>query len=562
MIEEIQISDLGVIKNAELTLSSGFTVLTGETGAGKTMVLTALGLLLGERSDSGSIRAGSAQTNVTGAWRIPTSHVAVQRIEEVGGLVDDGQLLLARTVSADGRSKAVAGGRQVPVGLLSEIGAELVVVHGQSDQIRLKTATAQREALDKFAGARHQELLATYRRRYDEWRDIQRRLSDAKSGKEKIALEKAELTEALEFLERLNPKPNEDVELQELAQRLTHTEALRNAVSMAHDLLQSDDFDSTDAVGLVGKARKALESAVNYDSTLEENTQGLRDLSQQLSEIVASLASYLASIEGDGRLDLDSIQQRRSELSLAMRRYGPTLDEVIRYQENAATRLIQLSSGEESVELLQAESAKQLQHLQELADEISASRQVAADQLASRVSEELSSLAMADARLQVMVDKASELSASGQDTVNFLLQSYSGAEARPLAKSASGGELSRIMLALEVVLAESESAATFIFDEVDAGVGGAAAIEVGKRLAELAKRAQVIVVTHLAQVAAFANNHLVVIKNTAGEFTSSDIKILTGADRATELARMLSGLQDSESAQSHANELLRMAGNA
>lgn len=562
MIEEIQISDLGVIKNAELTLSSGFTVLTGETGAGKTMVLTALGLLLGERSDSGSIRAGSAQTNVTGAWRIPTSHVAVQRIEEVGGLVDDGQLLLARTVSADGRSKAVAGGRQVPVGLLSEIGAELVVVHGQSDQIRLKTATAQREALDKFAGARHQELLATYRRRYDEWRDIQRRLSDAKSGKEKIALEKAELTEALEFLERLNPKPNEDVELQELAQRLTHTEALRNAVSMAHDLLQSDDFDSTDAVGLVGKARKALESAVNYDSTLEENTQGLRDLSQQLSEIVASLASYLASIEGDGRLDLDSIQQRRSELSLAMRRYGPTLDEVIRYQENAATRLIQLSSGEESVELLQAESAKQLQHLQELADEITASRQVAADQLASRVSEELSSLAMADARLQVMVDKASELSASGQDTVNFLLQSYSGAEARPLAKSASGGELSRIMLALEVVLAESESAATFIFDEVDAGVGGAAAIEVGKRLAELAKRAQVIVVTHLAQVAAFANNHLVVIKNTAGEFTSSDIKILTGADRATELARMLSGLQDSESAQSHANELLRMAGNA
>lgn len=562
MIEEIQISDLGVIKSAELTFSSGFTVLTGETGAGKTMVLTALGLLLGERSDSGSIRAGSAQTHVTGAWRIPTSHVAVQRIEEVGGLVDDGQLLLARTVSADGRSKAVAGGRQVPVGVLSEIGAELVVVHGQSDQIRLKTATAQREALDKFAGARHQELLATYRQRYDEWRDIQRRLSDAKTGKEKIALEKAELTEASEFLERLNPKPNEDVELQELAQRLTHTEALRNAVSMAHDLLQSDDFDSTDAVGLVGKARKALESAVNYDSTLEENTQGLRDLSQQLSEIVASLASYLASIEGDGRLDLDSIQQRRSELSLAMRRYGPTLDEVIKYQENAATRLIQLSSGEESVELLQAESAKQLQHLQELADEISSSRQVAADQLASRVSEELSSLAMADARLQVIVDKASELSASGQDTVNFLLQSYSGAEARPLAKSASGGELSRIMLALEVVLAESESAATFIFDEVDAGVGGAAAIEVGKRLAELAKRAQVIVVTHLAQVAAFANNHMVVIKNTAGEFTSSDIKILTGADRATELARMLSGLQDSESAQSHANELLRMAGNA
>ncbi|MFN4846537.1 MAG: DNA repair protein RecN [Rhodoluna sp.] len=562
MIEEIQISDLGVIKNAELVFSPGFTVLTGETGAGKTMVLTALGLLLGERSDSAFIRAGAAQTNVTGAWRISSEHPAATRIEEAGGLVDDGQILLGRTVSADGRSKAVAGGRQIPVGLLSEIGSELVVVHGQSDQIRLKSQTAQREALDKFAGAEHQGLLIQYQALFNLWREIQRKLNDAQSGKEKIALEKSELTEALEFLGKLNPKQNEDVELQELAQRLTHTEALRNAVGMAHDLLQNDDFEISDAVEQIGKARKALESAVNYDASLENDAQALRDFSQQLSEIVANLSSYLASIEDDGKLDIVQIQERRSELSLAMRRYGPTLEDVITFQENAKIRLAQLSGGEESIEKLQSELSLRQEQLQDLAERISVSRKAAAEQLASRVSAELSALAMADATLKVNVESTGELGTSGADNVSFLLQPYTGAEARPIAKSASGGELSRIMLALEVVLSESETAVTFIFDEVDAGVGGAAAIEVGKRLAALAKSAQVIVVTHLAQVAAFANNHLVVIKSAAGEVTASDIRSVTGSDRATELARMLSGLQDSASAQSHANELLSMASNS
>lgn len=559
MIEEIQISDLGVIKNAELNFASGFTVLTGETGAGKTMVLTALGLLLGERSDAGSVRAGAGQTSVSGTWRIPEGHFATARVEEAGGLVDEGILLIGRTVSADGKSKAVAGGRQVPVGLLGEIGAELVVVHGQSDQIRLKSAAAQRAALDQFAGPEHQALLADYQKLFQSWREIQRKLADLQAGKEKIAREKAELTEALEFLERLSPKPNEDVELQELAQKLTHTEQLRSSVGLAHDLLQSDDFDSADAIEQIGKARKALESAANYDSSLDAEVQALRDLGQQLGEVAANLSGYLSSIEGDGQLSLDEIQQRRSELSLAMRRFGPTLDEVIKFQESAVKRLTELGGGEQSVDKLQAELSSTQLELADLAKKISAGRKSAAEMLANRVTSELAALAMPDSRLHVLVEVADELGSFGQDNVSFLLESYGGAEPRPISKAASGGELSRIMLALEVVLSESENAMTFIFDEIDAGVGGAAAIEVGKRLAELAKRAQVIVVTHLAQVAAFANNHLVVVKNTAGEFTASDIRTLAGQDRATELARMLSGLQDSESAQLHANELLKMA---
>lgn len=559
MIEEIQISNLGVIKNAELNFAAGFTVLTGETGAGKTMVLTALGLLLGERSDAGAVRAGASQTSVSGTWRLAEGHFAISRVEEAGGLVDEGVLLIGRTVSADGKSKAIAGGRQVPVGLLGEIGAELVVVHGQSDQIRLKSAAAQRAALDQFAGSEHQALLVNYQKLFQSWREIQRKLADLQAGKEMLAREKAELAEALEFLERLNPKPNEDVELQELAQKLTHTEQLRSSVGLAHDLLQSEDFDSVDAIEQIGKARKALESAANFDSSLNAEVQALRDLGQQLGEVVSNLSGYLSSIEAEGQLSLDEIQQRRSELSLAMRRFGPTLDEVIRYQESAAKRLTELGGGEQSADKLHSELASAELELENLARKITAGRNAAAEKLASRVSSELAALAMPNSKLHVLVEVANELGSFGQDNVSFLLEPYSGAEPRPISKAASGGELSRIMLALEVVLSESQSAVTFIFDEIDAGVGGAAAIEVGKRLAELAKRAQVIVVTHLAQVAAFANNHLVVVKNTGGEFTSSDIRSLVGQDRAAELARMLSGLQDSESAQLHAKELLNMA---
>lgn len=559
MIEEIQITDLGVIKSAELNLDSGFTVLTGETGAGKTMVLTAVGLLLGERSDSGAVRAGADQLRVNGSWRIPSNHHVVGRIEEAGGLVEDGLLLIGRNVSVDGKSKAIAGGRQVPVGLLSEIGSQLVIVHGQADQIRLKSPAAQLAALDQFAGEEHLELLTKYQKLYDSWRELQRRLADLKTGKEKIELEKAELSEALAFLEKLGIKPNEDVDLQDLAQRLTHTEQLQSAVGLARNLLQSEDFDAVSALDQIGKARKSLENAANYDSSLEFQAQQLRDLGQQLSELTANLSSYLSSIEADGELSLDQIQQRRSEISMAMRRFGPTLEDVIKYQQSASQRLIELGGGEQSEDELRAELEKIETELNIYAEQISAERFAAAEQLAMRVSEELATLAMPDSKLHVVVEKATERGSFGLDSVSFLLESYAGADPRPIAKAASGGELSRIMLALEVVLSESESALTFIFDEVDAGVGGAAAIEVGKRLAELAKSAQVIVVTHLAQVAAFANQHLVVVKNSAGEFTSSDIRDVTGQDRATELARMLSGLQDSESAKKHASELLEMA---
>ena len=562
MIEDIRITDLGVISEAELTFDKGLTVLTGETGAGKTMVLTALGLLLGDRSDSGAIRSGANQTSVEGRWHLASTNPAIAKAEDAGALVTDGELLLARTVSSDGRSKAVIGGRSVPVGLLSEIGAELVVVHGQADQIRLKSPAAQKTALDKFAGLKHIELLSEYSNFYSAWKQAQATLEDVQLNMSARAKQVAELQEALAELDKLAAKPNEDVELAELAQRLTHSEDLRSAVGLAHDALLNDSFDAVDATSLIGKARKAIENAAVHDSALEAKAAVLRQLGEDLNDVAAELSGYLSSLENDSPLTLDQIQERRSALNQALRRWGPTIEDLHAFQESAQAKLAELDFSSERITALEAEVSKLHNGVQARAEQISSNRSNAAKDLGQRVSQELVALAMGGSKLHVLVEKTDQLGPTGLDSVSFLLESYSGAEPRPLGKGASGGELSRIMLALEVILAETDSTPTFIFDEVDAGVGGAAAIEVGRRLAKLAKNAQVIVVTHLAQVAAFADRHLTVVKTSDAGFTSSDVRVLDDSARAEELARMLSGLSDSETARTHASELRDLAKNS
>ena len=562
MIEDIRITDLGVISEAELTFDKGLTVLTGETGAGKTMVLTALGLLLGDRSDSGAIRSGAGQTSVEGRWRLDTNNPTLTKAEDAGALISDGELLLARSVSSDGRSKAVIGGRSVPVGLLSEIGEELVVVHGQADQIRLKSLAAQKIALDKFAGAKHLELLGEYANYFSAWKQAQATLEDIQTNLLARAKQVEDLTQSLEELDKLDAKPNEDVELAELAKKLTHSADLRAAVGLAHDALLNDNFDAIDATSLIGKARKALENAASHDATLETQASTLRQIGEDLNDIAAELSGYLTSLESDSPMTLDEIQERRSALNSALRRYGPTIEDLQTFQETAQAKLAELDVSSERIASLEAEVAALHKQAKACADQISSNRTQAASDLAKRVSQELVALAMAGSKLHVLVEKTEHFGPTGFDSVSFLLESYSGAEPRPLGKGASGGELSRIMLALEVVLAETDSTPTFIFDEVDAGVGGAAAIEVGRRLAKLAKNAQVIVVTHLAQVAAFADRHLTVVKSSEAGFTSSDVHVLDEDARSEELARMLSGLSDSETARTHAKELRDLAKNS
>ena len=561
MIEQIHIRDLGVIREAQLDLGPGLTVLTGETGAGKTMVLNALGLLLGSRSDASAVRKGQEQAFVEGRWLLPKE--ALDRITAAGIEIEDGELLVSRSISSEGRSKATVSGRSVPVGVLTEIGEHLVVVHGQSDQIRLKSAAAQREALDQFAGAPLATLTDKYSEIYSAWKMAANRLQVLTTESSSRAREADEIRAAVEELIKLDPKSGEDVELSELAERLTHLEELRIAAAAAHDELSSDSFDdSSDALTSIGKARRALEQVSNHDPELEKLAEQLKEIGFSLNETAASISSYIAGLDNDGASELEKIQSRRAELSSAMRKYGPTLDEVIAYLETAGSRLLDLDSSDEAIASLTIEEQQLGKQAHDLAEQISSIRTKAAAELSAAVTSELSALAMTGASLDASITRLGELTAHGYDQVALLLSAYPGAEPRPIGKGASGGELSRIMLAIEVVLAKSELAPTFIFDEVDAGVGGAAASEVGKRLAMLARNAQVIVVTHLPQVAAFASRHLRVLKSSTTEFTATDVVRLEGEQVVEELARMLSGLSESESGRSHAKELLDLAQSA
>jgi DNA repair protein RecN (Recombination protein N) len=561
LIEQIHIRDLGVIREAQLDLGPGLTVLTGETGAGKTMVLNALGLLLGSRSDASAVRKGQEQAFVEGRWLLPKE--ALDRITAAGIEIEDGELLVSRSISSEGRSKATVSGRSVPVGVLTEIGEHLVVVHGQSDQIRLKSAAAQREALDQFAGAPLAAITDKYAETYTAWKMAANRLQVLTTESSSRAREADEIRAAVEELTKLDPKSGEDVELSELAERLTHLEELRIAAAAAHDELSSDSFDdSSDALTSIGKARRALEQVSNHDPELEKLAEQLKEIGFSLNETAASISSYIAGLDNDGASELEKIQSRRAELSSAMRKYGPTLDEVIAYLETAGSRLLDLDSSDEAIASLTIEEQQLGKQAHDLAEQISSIRTKAAAELSAAVTSELSALAMTGASLDASITRLGELTAHGYDQVALLLSAYPGAEPRPIGKGASGGELSRIMLAIEVVLAKSELAPTFIFDEVDAGVGGAAASEVGKRLAMLARNAQVIVVTHLPQVAAFASRHLRVLKSSTTEFTATDVVRLEGEQVVEELARMLSGLSESESGRSHAKELLDLAQSA
>jgi len=555
MIKEIYIRDLGVIREARLSFSSGLNVLTGETGAGKTMVLTALALLLGERADSSAIRAGSNALLVEGRW-FPVSDDIVARVADAGSALDEGDLLVNRSVSTEGKSRAAVGGVSIPVGLLAELGEQLVVVHGQADQLRLKTPAAQREALDSFASL--DELLSRYGSCFQSWQAAKKNLKEVLTNKEANAREVATLIEDLKAIEAVSPREGEDIELRDLAARMANLEALRSAAATAHEALSSDS-DQLDVQMLLATARRSLDSQRAVDTALEAIAEKLQEATFQVSEVAIQLSSYAASLEADSELSFDQVQRRLSELNALIRRFGPSLDDVFAHSKFASGRVLELDDSEERIDSLRQQVEVENKVAEDLANQLTARRIESAKSLAAEVNLELAGLAMAGAELVVEVSQAEDLGPFGRDQVSILLRSYAAAEPRPIAKSASGGELSRIMLAIEVVLAKGSTTPTFIFDEVDAGVGGAAAIEVGRRLARLSKQAQVIVITHLAQVAAFADNHQRVLKTQNGDITESDVASLSGADREAELARMLSGLSDSTSARQHAAELMSMA---
>jgi DNA repair protein RecN (Recombination protein N) len=568
VIEEISIRDLGVIGEARLPLGPGFTALTGETGAGKTMVVTALGLLLGERGDSGAVRSGSPQAVVEGHWQIAADGVVADRVRDAGGDVDaagDGRahLILGRSVGSDGRSRATVGGRAAPVGVLSELSPHLVVVHGQSDQIRLKSAVAQRDALDRFAGPPLSTVLGDYQEAFHRWQSDRAELDLLVAERDRRVREADDLRIAMAEIEAAAPQRGEDVALGEQAERLSNLEDLRIAATEAREAVSAQLGDGPlggggDATALVDAARRSLDRVADHDSALAPIVAQLSATSFALAEISGELSRYLGGLDADGARELESIQERRATLNALIRRYGPSLDDVIDYLESGSTRLLELDNDADRIEQLGAEVEAGLARVHELAARLTELRQDAAARLQAAVTAELQALAMPDARLRIDVEER-DLTLTGHDQVTILLQPHPGAEPRPLGKGASGGELSRVMLAIEVVLAGSDPVPTFVFDEVDAGVGGASASEIGRRLARLAQTAQVIVVTHLAQVAAYSTNHLVVEKGTDGAVTTSNVRLVHADDRAFEMARLLSGSPDSEHALAHAKELLEQA---
>jgi DNA repair protein RecN (Recombination protein N) len=566
VIEEISIRGLGVIGEATLPIGPGFTALTGETGAGKTMVVTALGLLLGERADTAAIRSGSSQAVVEGHWLVDASGSVANRVRDAGGDLDavpgsnDAGLLLSRSISTEGRSRAAVGGRAAPIGVLNEIGQQLVVVHGQSDQIRLRSATAQREALDRFAGQEVATVLGNYQSVYARWQATQSELDLLIAERDRRSQEADELRLAMEEIERIAPQRGEDVELAERADRLTNLEDLRLAAAQAQQLVSSQlGDDASDVLSLLDSAKRQLDRVADHDPALEVIAQALANAEILVTEISSQLSTYLSDLDADGGRELEVVQERRADLAALVRRFGPTLDDAIDYLDTGSSRLLELDNDSDRIEALRTEVEHDRAQIVELAAQLSEVRKRHAAQLSERVTAELSALAMGGAELTVDVEDRPDYSHTGKDQVSFLLRPHSGSEPRSLGRGASGGELSRVMLAIEVVIAASDPVPTFIFDEVDAGVGGASATEIGRRLAMLAQSAQVIVVTHLAQVAAFANNHLSVVKDSDGSVTESSVRQLHGDERVAEMARLLSGLTDSESGLTHARELLDLA---
>lgn len=580
MIESLRIRSLGVIDEAELPLGAadiqdaslplgpGYTVVTGETGAGKTMVVTALGLLTGRRADAGIVRRGQDKAVVEATIIDAPDAPAFREAAEAGAELDDdgpgrAALYLSRTVSAEGRGRAHAGGRSIPVGALGRIGDKLVAVHGQSDQLRLRGTGEQRLALDAFGGQAVAQALAEYVASYEALDAASAELADIHQRGRERALEAENLQAALEEIDRVDPQPGEDEELAARSLRLTHVEELRGGASTAHAALVSEEIgEAVDAVSLVDAAKRALEAVDGDDPALAEQTARLRELGYILADVSTELASYIQSLDADAPAELAAVEARRAELAGLQRRYAPTIDEVLDWTAQARVRLTGLQDDPARAEELEAAVARLQAELQDRSERLHTMRVGAAERLASRVDQELHALAMPQARLTIQVASAAP-AAHGADEINFLLAPHPGSDPRPLGKGASGGELSRVMLALEVVLAEVDPVPTFVFDEVDSGVGGEAAVEIGRRLARLARHVQVVVVTHLPQVAAFADRHLNVTKTAHGEgssgFTTSDVVTLDTEGRITELARMLAGQADSEAARAHAKELLEDA---
>lgn len=572
VLKEIRIRNMGVIADATLELSPGLNVVTGETGAGKTMVVSGLGLLLGERADSDRVRTGEKRAVVEGFLDLPPGHSALGALLDDEDLDGDEELILARTVASNGRSRAQIAGRSVPVSALAEAGNALVALHGQADQWRLKRPEEHREVLDAFAGPSLEPVANEYREGFVRLRALRAEKRELTQRAQARAQRLTMLEAGIARIDEVDPAEGEDIELAEESERLAHAEDLLAAGAGASGALSGDesDPDRPSALALLAQARTALEGAVPLDARLADYTARLKEIQTLTADLAADVSSYVVDIDVDPAR-LAEVHERRAALTRLMTAYGPGLSDVRSWRAEASEEARQLAGSDDRVAAIDAEIAELTPSVASSALRLHDARVEAAARMQEAVTAELAHLAMGSARLKV--DVTLEVAPSGLDLgdgrfarptehgvddVMILLSANKGMAPKPVTKAASGGELSRVMLALEVV-SSSGHVPTFVFDEVDAGVGGEAAIDIGARLAKLAEHSQVIVVTHLAQVAAFADNHLVVHKSHDGAITESGVTAVNGEARHQEIARMLGGKGTSSVAIAHAKQLLESA---
>ena len=556
-LEEISIRSLGVIESSNIQFKPGLTVLTGETGAGKTMVLTALGLVLGSKSDSDLVRAGQERAVVTGRFSVPLQ--IQDEILASGGEVEDDCVVITRTLSSQGKSRVLVGSAVSSAATVSSFAQSLVEIHAQSSSSKLMKPAVSRELLDRYGGID----LTQYQEIFTQYQEISLRIQELKNQLLQRDKEIDLLTEFAQEFSKLSPVSGELVKIENEIAKLGSVEQLNQVVSSALNLLEDEDLS---ALNLLQQMRKSLDSVAGKDRDLDQITERFTESLLNLQDIGSDLTSYLSSLEADPSR-FAQLQDRKSALSSLLKRYGKGSDKDLAFEEliadglGAKQKLADLSGGSDRITELEKQKLDIFSKMKISAVKLANDRKINAEKLSKLVTSEIRNLSMPNSQFVISQstldsEKPGSYTAYGLDEIAILFAAHTGATPLPLSKVASGGELSRVMLALEVVIAEAEPIGTYIFDEVDAGVGGKAAVEIGRRLAKLSKSAQVIVITHLPQVAVWADNHLVVKKSESGSVTQSDVKEMSADERKVEIARMLSGQEDSQTAQEHASELL------
>ena len=573
MLESLTISNLGIIAAASIELDPGLTVLTGETGAGKSMILQSIGLLMGDRASAELVlvSADRARVDCEVKFDATLGSAVLALVEESGGECEaiensvDRTLLISREITPTGRGKIFLGGRQVPASVLRQVSENLIVLHGQSDQVLLRDGSKQLELLDRAGGEAaasakiaYQNSLRSYRKLLKEQENL---LASEGDQQARIFV----LEQGINEISELNLVEGEDDQAAQKISVMRNIDDLNSCVGRARELLTGAtdpirESRSTPVVEQLGEIVKSLEHGRELDSELSLNLDRIVSALAELSDLDADLGSYLSGLGADPA-ELADLETRVSQLSAIKKKYGSTLADVIAWREQAQGELEAMLSRDSRLDEIAGEIAAALEVVAQDAKELTLARASAAKALEASIKSELAGLSMpfAQVKIELEVEADPKLwTRSGCDRAVFMLAAHESAKFLPLSRCASGGELSRVMLAIEVALAGEDPVPTMIFDEVDAGIGGAVAVEVGRRLAALARHTQVIVVTHLPQVAAFADRHLVVEKKSAANSVETTVALVDGDARVREITRMLSGLPDSEHGGAHSLELLEL----